>query len=121
MFRKIIIEYIPHKSQRYPTVGDWFIRGSTLFIKVSDEMGFISGLAVAFHEIVEAVLCIITGVSQKEVDDYDMLHSEYDEPGNHKDAPYHKQHMSATIMEKLICKTFRLTWVEHNKNIDKCV
>lgn len=101
---KIIIEAIPHETQRYDTQGDWFCDGEgNLRITVSGESildpeTFLIGL----HELVEVVLCHRRGISQKAVDEFDFKFKGEGEPGDHADAPYRKEHRQAMIIEHLM-------------------
>lgn len=119
---KIIIRYIPHKQQRYDTVGDWYFHKyhvireidekqesfeqTELVIRVSndhpDYPTQADQEAVALHELFEVLLCNHAGVTQKQVDDFDFAHaSTIDEPGENPEAPYHVQHMMADVVERL--------------------
>lgn len=42
-----------------------------------------------------------------------------DEPGICPEAPYHKQHMFATKVEKMLCRAFDLNWKKYNDYISK--
>jgi|SRR5215469_7158573 len=127
---KIIIETIPHLKQRYNTIGDWKWEGDTLHVYVSD-MGDpitfdsrFSEMAVGIHEAVEALYCRFDGVSDKDVDSFDMDEkiqaeiTELDiEPGDHPSAPYKKQHLFATAIEKMLCVAFHIPWFEYEERI----
>lgn len=120
----ILIRSIPHKSHRYPTCGDWFFEDGTLYILVSDEMPESSKQLVALHELSEVMMCMANGVTQKQVDDFDMgyekCRKEGDdtEPGDHKSAPYHVQHRLATAIEIMVCNQMGISWEEHEANIN---
>ena len=72
---KITIETIPHGDQRIPgQVGDWqWITPAELRIRVSTMTEMTHCMAVALHEMVEAMLCWKDGVSEAAVDDFDKL------------------------------------------------
>ena len=102
---QIIIDFVPSIVQRYDTAGDWFYTpDGTLMILVSnDNPEFptqIDQEGIALHELMEALLCGQMGVTQKQVDDWDMQTSA-EEPGDDPEAPYHEQHTLATIVEAL--------------------
>lgn len=109
---KIVIESIPHKNQRYDTLGDWwFDDDGTLQIRVSeDETSHPTEyhqFLVALHELVEVQLCKMRGISQKQVDDYDIGGQDYFkenglEPGDQPDAPYRREHRFAMLIEHLM-------------------
>jgi len=109
----IKIEFIQHEKQRYDTIGDWFYdEAGDLIIKVSnDSQEFPSEdeqLLVAFHELVEVLLCRKRGITQEMVDKFDMdpavtnwLKPD-EEPGDIPGAPYGKEHRFAMLMEHLL-------------------
>ena len=111
---RIIIETIPHEQQRYPTVGDWFYDPSgDLVIRVSQMPDERYGLLVALHELVEAQLCLDRGITQEQVDAYDIEFERNRPPGNDSEpgdcmaAPYHNEHCFATGIERLMAGTIR--------------
>ena len=54
------------------------------------------------HGLTECLTCILSCISQKQADDYDMAHPESDNPGESSDAPYHDQHMAGNVAESLL-------------------
>lgn len=105
----IHIDFIPHKAQRYDTVGDWFYEPhGNLYIMISnDHPEYLDPKlqeAVALHELTEALLCGHAGVTQGDVDSFDFEWEQLNkpgEPGESPDAPYHDQHMAADIVERV--------------------
>lgn len=133
---KILIESIPHESQRYPTSGDWFWEESymvmllkegkpeylwvdkTLHIRVSKMESARSEQLVAIHELVEALLCFWSGVKESDVDEWDKGFEGSGEPGDHPQAPYHSQHTFATAIERLLAQAFSLNWAVHEATVE---
>lgn len=112
---KITIETIPHADQRYPTVGDWtFDATGDLTIRVSDMGDWRKEACVAVHELIEVLICKQVGVTQADVDRFDMGHPELDEPGNDSRAPYYEQHQVASGIEQILAKELELDWNEYN-------
>lgn len=128
---KITIETIPHEKQRYPTVGDWTIAhaedGSPIInICVSREAGDWRAQAlVAIHEAIEAIVCIHDGVTQAQVDAFDVDFEKYrhpdnvDEPGDSKAAPYYKQHQIATAVERILAVQLDVAWNHYAKAVER--
>lgn len=123
---KINVESIPHSTHRYSTCGDWwFDADGTLQIRVSQEMPVESQELVVLHELAEVIMCKANGVTQKQVDDFDMgfeknrKPGDDSEPGDHKDAPYHDQHKLATIIEVIASVQMHKSWTEHEEAIGK--
>ena len=121
---RVAIATIPHKTQDYPTVGNWqFDEQGRLTILVSETEDDRYNALIALHEFVEAVLCRYHGVNQDQVTAFDVafegLRGEGDtaEPGDDDSAPYFKEHQFATKIEKLMAKQLDVPWKEYDKLI----
>jgi hypothetical protein len=117
----IIIKTIPHSDQIYPTVGDWrFDEDGTLQIRVSELGDWKKELLVARHELDEAVLCKAHGITDKQVDEFDMSESALflDEPGEDATAPYHMEHMLAYASELSMMVELGVDYTEYCQAID---
>lgn len=118
---KIHIETIPSKGQRYPTCADYYMLPSGVIeVKVNEMGDERAEIMVVLHELIEAFLCRYALIDWTDIDKFDMKFSKKnksDEPGDKKNAPYHKEHMIATKVEKMLCKEFGLTWKQYNKII----
>ena len=117
-FKKIVFTFPKYREMRYKSLGDWFFRGGVLFIASVREQGLESAIAVAIHELVETILCNEAGVTQEQVDKFDMTHLFLDDPGLSPDAPYHRQHVAALKVERAFCNAVGLSWKQHEKNMD---
>ena len=109
---KIVIESIPSKEQRYDTLGDWWVDpDGTIQIRVSNDAQELPTtdheFLVALHELVEMKVCEARGITQAQVDEFDLGMEEYCketgvEPGDMPDAPYRREHRFAMIVEHLV-------------------
>lgn len=99
---KIIIDTVPHDTQRYNTIGDWQWFGETLQIKVSEMGNWRYEMIVAIHELAEILACKHNGVTEEVVDAFDLGHPELHEPGDSPISPYYKQHQIALAIEDLL-------------------
>jgi hypothetical protein len=140
---KILIETIPHSEQRYPTVGDWYWKSSrtedfteksgsttewspkdTLVIRVSEMSDWRYEALVGLHEAIEAILCKQAGVTEAQVDAFDLSYEhirkpgDTSEPGDDLHAPYHDQHHTATIIEEMLAMDLRVDWESYEKEVD---
>lgn len=123
---KIVIETIPHKDHRYPTVGDWFYEpDGTLKIRVSEMSDWRREMLVAVHELVEVLTCKNDGVSQEVVDQFDMDYEKNrptddveSEPGDDPKAPYVDQHCLATGIERILAQQWGVKWNEYADEIE---
>jgi hypothetical protein len=113
---KIIIETIPHSQQRYNTVGDWYLDAyGSLIIKVSEITKRYEWL-IAIHELVEAILCECAGITAAQVDKWDKEHIE---AGDDPEAPYHRQHIFADAIERLVALELGVRWDPYEKELNK--
>lgn len=121
---KIYINVIPHRSQRYDTVGDWIWGESgNLTINVSDMDNKKYEFLVAFHELIEVMLCKERGITQEEVDSFDIEYEknrkngDFSEPGDSKLAPYYNEHQFATCLERLMALELGVDWKEYDEKV----
>lgn len=111
---RIIIEAVEYKDQRYDTLGDWYFdrANGDLIIRVTgaDPLDQDEAFLIALHELVEAKLCHKHGVTEGQVDEFDFAfeadraagkHTEDEEPGDHPDAPYRREHRCAMLIEHM--------------------
>ena len=138
---KIVIETIPHEKQRYPTVGDWYFEPTypatnpekgillqpieTLHIRVSKLSDWRREALIAVHELVEVLLCKHEGITQESVDLFDNQfeatrpEDNFDEPGDDPQAPYVKQHCTATGIERLLAAQLGVNWKEYEAELER--
>jgi len=105
--KKIVMEVIPHASQRYDTLGDyWIDPDGTWQFRVSDMGDWRYNYSVLLHEFVEFAVMQHRGIEEKTVLDFDLSvppDSKYaDDPGFDPKAPYHWEHVLADTMERIL-------------------
>lgn len=121
---KIIIETVPHKSQRYETCGDYFFSGDDITIKVSDTGDKRYNMLVAFHELAEALLTSHRGIQEEWITAFDEAfeakreNGNTDEPGDSILAPYKAEHFFATTIERLLAREYGVDWNEYEECIN---
>ena len=122
---KIIIETIPNKKQVYPTTGDWrWDNKDTLHIYVSKMGNWKYEMAIAYHEMREALVCKHRGIKQKDVDVFDIafekarLPGDEREPGDQPDAPYYIPHQQATRDEIMLIHDLGEKWDDYEKTVN---
>ena len=122
---KIVIKAIDHSSHRYETVGDYYEDDLTFFnekwqFRVSKTNADYEFL-VTIHELVEWYLTQKKGLREEEIYAFDVAFEakrkkgNTDEPGHDKTAPYHKEHVFAEKIEKLIAKELGVNWKKYDK------
>jgi hypothetical protein len=117
---KIYCEVIPHKKQRYDTAGDyffgsWYNRWNFL---ISEMKNTDYEFLVLVHEIIEWHLTQKRGIKEEDITNFD-IESKHPDPGTLKNAPYHKEHMFATKIEKQLAKELKINWNKYDKSFDK--
>lgn len=120
----ILIETIAHQDQRYATVGDYQIVDRRLVVKVSAMPDPRYSFLVALHELVEATLVRQRGISLDAIDQFDIAYEKArkdgddSEPGDDPKAPYHREHVFATKIEKLMAKELDVDWKAYDKAVE---
>lgn len=110
----IYIETIPHAEQRYDTVGDYGEADGKVWFKVSDFGQPDYEMAVSLHELVEKHLKDKAGITDEQVDAFDLNYKgPYDEPGLDPACPYHKQHMQADAIERAFVLACNQDWIAY--------
>jgi len=134
------IHVIPNKSQRYDTVGDyWMKNAQNIEMRISDftEVTSSNGnlvnmeevrnaedyeFLVMIHELVEAFLCRRNGIKYEDIDKFDfaqVLLGKVNEYGDMPEAPYHTEHIQATLVEQYLAQILSVSWEEYSAAIDK--
>ena len=104
----IHIQFIKNEDQRYDTWGDWqYTPTGDLIISVSRDIPELPTeehqVLVALHELIEVLLCRKRGITQQQVDNFDMTHEDCEgEVGDLTGSPYQKEHRFAMIIEHLM-------------------
>ena len=124
---KIDIETIEHKDHRYETVGDYWEDEGVRYIRVSDMGNEKYEFLVALHELIEQALCKDRGVTNEQIDEWDLgfeeqrkagMRSETAEPGDAEFCPYKKEHFFATNIERLMAAELGVDWREYENKIN---
>ncbi len=120
---EFVISQVPHRKQRYETVGDW-IPGSPTEIRVSRMKDQRYVFLVALHEMIEFELCRRNGISDNEVVAFDVgfeaerrknMHPVEAEPGNDPRAPYREEHDFATKIERMVARKLGVQWSDYER------
>jgi len=125
-----VILTIPHAEQRYPTVGDYQEDHGLIVISVSKTEDWRYDALVAVHELVEKLCCMAHGVTDAQVDDFDLAFVEHgcevcgnrDEPGADHHAPYHQEHIVAERVERIVAVAMGVNWHDYEDALGRlCV
>lgn len=125
----INIRTIPHNTQRYETVGDYFYDDmGTLQVRISDMKSEIYEKMVIIHELIEEAISKYKGVTEQQITDFDLyferrrglgLVTEDAEAGFDANAPYRIEHTFATSVEMGICALCGIDWMEYSNFVNK--
>jgi len=120
----ICIKTIPHKEQRYETVGDYFYEGKTLCIRVSEMSDWRYEMLVVVHELVELFIVKHQKIPFKKIDTFDILFEKTRrkgsaaEPGDSPYAPYRFAHCVATGVERMLAAVMGVIWQDYDHEIN---
>ena len=117
--QRILIEAVRQSAMRPPynqgeSGGDWFLNpeGDLVIRVIGEDLRDPEAFLFAFHELVEAKLCEVRGISQERVDEFDKQAQSYlppdREPGDQPFCPYRKEHRQAMICEHLMANLMGL-------------
>jgi hypothetical protein len=126
---KIRIETIPHDRHRYPTVGDyWDDPDGTLQLRVTDLGDRRLELLIALHELIECELCRQRGIAEPDIMAFDVAfekeieagrRDDDEEPGDDPRAPYHREHVYATNIERMLAYEMGVHWDDYGERLDE--
>ena len=127
------INTISHGLQKYPTCGDYGNDKKGTWVSVSNLNNETWELAIALHELMEKHLCELSGITMKQIDDFDIAYENQrkktpkgvapcgcpiqDEPGMDIHAPYHEQHVFAAGLEKQFIG--EAAWIVYDKKVNE--
>lgn len=116
----VSIQMVPPAEMRYQTVGDWQVKGNTLIVKVARSGDARTDMLVAIHELCEAFTFLENGGHELDVDRFDKgwKSKVYNEAGDDPKAPYHEEHVLATIIERLLAAQIAMPWEQHDENVE---
>lgn len=120
---KIVIESIPHNTHRYNTIGDyWEDSNGVLQVRVSALGDERKEVLIAIHEVIEFFLCRARNIKEPDILAWDKAvpdSSPYaSDPGHDPSAPYHREHVFAECVERLVAFELGVNWQEYEKAID---
>jgi hypothetical protein len=119
--KKIMMLTVPHKHQRYATVGDYQDAHGLTFFTISEMGNPLYEQLVAVHELVEKILCDARGITNESIDQFDIAfeakraEGNEDEPGHDPMAPYHKEHVFAEKVERLLAAELGVDWDDYDR------
>ena len=117
---------IPHKGQRYPTVGDYNEAHGQVLFTVSEVGNEDYESLVLIHELVEYLLIKKHGIRVADIDAFDIeFEARRDrgevtgEPGDAPDAPYRLEHRFAENIERQLALALGVDWYEYEQALER--
>lgn len=120
---KITIETIPHEQQRLGVIGDWYFEpNGDLVVKVSDLGDWRYNFLVGRHEMDEALLCKLTGITTEMVDEDQAAALPTDDPDSFSGYPgarLQNQHNDALAAEWIMSRLLGVDWKKYGEAAKK--
>jgi hypothetical protein len=127
--KKIKVEIVPLKKQRYETLGDYFEKDGVLHFKITDTGNPLYNKIILIHELIEQTLTEARGIKESTILRHDLefeklikdgLVPKDAEPGEHKNSPYRQEHLLAETVERLMLNHLnQVTFSEYSDKIFK--
>lgn len=118
-FKRIEMRIIPKgcmRSHYQDSWGDyWVDENGTLQIRAVEFSIRMFSYYVLLHEFMEAIRCYRDGVSLESIEKWDADHSDHDDPGCIKGAPYHTQHIDSMTLERIACAQDGYEWDDYDE------
>ena len=125
--RRIFIEEIPHGTNKFSTLGDWWFgdkkrninQDGDLYITISQMPRWKYFWPILFHEAIEIAWCLVHGVTSEMAEAFDALWEEEIRQGLHKPeeeagfdprCPYLGGHRWGARFERLVCWILGINW-----------
>jgi hypothetical protein len=120
--KDINIKFIPQSEQRFndvEQVGDYWETDTSIEFRITKLPNVAFSQAILLHELIEKFRNNQLGITDASVDAFDSgPGAELDDPGLSPDAPYHKTHMEADVIERAFIIFSGNDWAEYEKTID---
>ncbi len=114
---------IPHKGQAYDTVGNYQEVHGVTFFTISEMADERYEHLVAVHELIEKILCTHRGIPDAAIDAFDLAfehdraEGDESEPGHDPRAPYHREHVFAEKLERLLAEELGVEWETYDRTV----
>ncbi len=122
---QIHIETIPHDMQRYPTVGDYWQEDGAEQVRISQMKDWRYEILVTVHELIEMAITRHRAISEADITAFDVAFEKareqglvHGEPGDQPDAPYRREHVFATNLERLLAAELDVDWAEYDEYVN---
>ena len=119
MMKPIRIDFIKQSEQNYDTVGNYGETEHEIWFEITELSDPLYSVAILLHELHEFYRNKDLGTTIEEIDKFDMVdHPELEEPGDDPRAPYHKQHLEASVIERACLAMAGRSWSDYEQEIE---
>lgn len=115
-------------KMRYSTVGDYYNLGNEKQFRIAEMGNEDYEFLVLIHEMIEEYITSKRGISEQSIADFDIrfekIRTQFpgtigdQEPGHMTSAPYHREHVFAEKIERLIADELGVDWEDYDKSIN---
>jgi hypothetical protein len=106
---------IPAYQQRYNTLGDYWTEGGVTQFRVASFGNGDYEFLIFIHEVVEKQLARKMGVTEQQIDAWDLSHEDVEEPGELENCPYREAHLRAEAIERVVATDLGVDWADYEK------
>ena len=126
MALNFVVKTVPHKDQRYNTVGDYYHKDGVDHLIVTEDQDPVYEMAVALHELAEWSWARDHSVTDADIDAFDTMfeeeikagkHPEDAEPGDDPRCPVYAGHQMASALERTFIAAMGRDWQTYNKSL----
>jgi hypothetical protein len=125
MIKEIHIKVIPHNEQReHGNVGDYWEKSPGVWeMRVSELGDWRKNMLVAVHELAEVIQTEAAGIPEPTIQKFDEEYYRDNpdtlvEAGDVPAAPYHRQHVVAELIERLLASQLGISWLDHTNAVE---
>lgn len=119
MIKSLSVDFVAPEKMRYPTFDDYVEDGDVLRVTIADTGNPQSNAAVLVHALVEYFVAARSGVTVEEIDNWDMTHTESEEPGEIWECPYRQAHHTAMNAERQFLRALGVPWAAHDWTLEQ--
>ena len=121
--KRLLFQTVLHAQQRYDTVGDYQEAHGFISFTISDMGNWQYEALVSVHELIEKILVNARGIKDADIDAFDMAFEQNRDPGDESEpgwylqAPYHREHVFAEKVERLLAEELGVDWEDYDRTV----
>ena len=99
-------------------VGDYWEENHILHIRVARMPDWRYEFLIAVHEFIEEALTRHRGILEPTILAFDLKYPFMQDPGMCPEAPYHREHITATAIEMLLAQELQVDWTDYETALE---